>query len=129
LAAALVDLVLLAAIDALTLYFTLRLCGLALGEWRTLPLLPVVIFFLIVNGGYLVAFTAAGGQTIGKMALGLRVVAADEGRVGVGAASLRALGCLASTVCLGAGLLPALVGADRRAVHDRIADTHVVRAS
>jgi uncharacterized RDD family membrane protein YckC len=63
------------------------------------------------------------------MALGLRVVAADEGRVGVGAACLRARGCLASTICLGAGLLPALVGTERRAVHDRIADTRVVRAS
>jgi uncharacterized RDD family membrane protein YckC len=129
LAAALVDLVLLLAIDALTLYFTLRLCGLALAEWRALPPVPVAIFFLILNGGYLVAFTAAGGQTIGKMALGLRVVAADEGRVGVGAASLRALACVASTVCLGAGLLPIFVGSDRRAVQDRIADTRVVRAS
>jgi uncharacterized RDD family membrane protein YckC len=129
LVAALIDVLLLGAIDVLTVYFTLRLCGLTASGWRVLPWLPMAIFFLIVNGGYLVAFTAAGGQTIGKMALGLRVVAADEGRVGVGAACLRALGCLASTICLGAGLLPALVGTERRAVHDRIADTRVVRAS
>jgi uncharacterized RDD family membrane protein YckC len=129
LAAAAIDLVLLAAIDALTLYFTLRLCGLTASDWRVLPWLPMAVFFLIVDGGYLVAFTAAGGQTIGKMALGLRVVSAGEERVGIGAASLRAIGCILSTLCLGAGLLPALVGDDRRAVHDRIADTRVVRAS
>jgi uncharacterized RDD family membrane protein YckC len=129
LAAALIDLGLLLAIDALTLYFTLRLCGLTAGEWRLLPLLPLGLFLLILSGGYLVTFTAAGGQTIGKMALGLRVVAADDGRVPVGAAALRALGCIASTICLGAGLVPALIGPDRRAVHDRLADTRVVRAS
>ena len=34
-----------------------------------LPPVPLGAFFLLVNGGYLASFTAAGGQTIGKMAL------------------------------------------------------------
>jgi uncharacterized RDD family membrane protein YckC len=125
--AALLDVALLGAVHAVTLYFTLRLCGLTTEDWRALPLLPLLAFFVIVDGAYLVAFTTAGGQTIGKMAFGLKVVADDENGVSAGTAARRAVGVLASALCLGAGLLPALVNEDRRALHDRLARTHVVR--
>jgi len=125
--AALLDAVLLGAVHAVTLYFTLRLCGLATQDWRELPLLPLLAFFLIVDGAYLVAFTTAGGQTIGKMAFGLKVVGDDDRGVSAGTAARRALGAIASALCLGAGLLPALLNEDRRALHDRLAGTHVVR--
>lgn len=127
LGAALIDLGLVAGIDAITFYFTLRLCGLTTAEWRVLPVLPLASFFLIINGGYLAAFTTAGGQTIGKMAFGLKVVAHGNGPVPLGLAAVRALGCIASTLCLGLGLLPALVGGGGLALHDRLADTRVVR--
>jgi len=125
-AAALIDLVILGLIDALTVYFTARLCGLTLREWRVLPLLPLGAFFLLLNGGYLTLFTAAGGQTIGKMAFGLKVVGYDRAPVPVALSLLRAVGCLASTLCLGVGLVPAFMGG-RLALHDRLADTRVVR--
>src|SRR4029453_3452955 len=80
-----------------------------------------------MDAGYLVVFTTAGGQTIGKMALGLRVVRDDDEAVPVGTALMRSLGAIASTLCLGPGLLPALLHEDRRAVHDRLSGTHVVR--
>jgi uncharacterized RDD family membrane protein YckC len=127
LSAALADVVLLGTMHAITLYFTLRLCGLTTEDWRALPLLPLLAFFLIVDAAYLVAFTTAGGQTIGKMALGLKVVADDEQGVSAGTAARRALGAIASALCLGAGLLPALLNEDRRALHDRLAGTRVVR--
>jgi uncharacterized RDD family membrane protein YckC len=126
-AAALLDVALLGGINALTLYFTLRLCALSAREWYLLPPGPMLVFFLLMDAGYLVAFTTAGGQTIGKMALGLRVVRDDDDSVPVGTALMRALGAIASTLCLGAGLLPALLHADRRAIHDRLSGTHVVR--
>ena len=125
-AAALIDLSILLAIDALTLYFAVRLCGLTMQEWRVLPLLPLAAFFLLLNGGYLTLFTAAGGQTIGKMAFGLRVVGYENAPVPVGLSLLRALGCVASTLCLGLGLVPAFLGGGQ-ALHDRLADTRVVR--
>ena len=123
--AASIDLLLLAAIDALVVYFTLRLCSLSLGEAALLPIVPLAAFFLLLNGGYLVAFTSAGGQTIGKMAFGLKVLGADGSSVSVPAATLRSAGCLLSTLCLGAGLVPAFLGG--RALHDRLADTRVVQ--
>jgi uncharacterized RDD family membrane protein YckC len=125
--AALLDVVLLGAVHAVTLYFTLRLCGLTPADWRELPLLPLLAFFVIVDGAYLVTFTTAGGQTIGKMAFGLKVVGEDDRGVSAGTAARRALGAIASALCLGAGLLPALLNEDRRALHDRLAGTHVVR--
>jgi len=125
--AALLDLVLLAGVHSITVYFTLRLCGLTMGDWRVLPLVPLLAFFLLVDGAYLVTFTTAGGQTIGKMTFGLRVVADGDDGVPMAVAAGRALGAIASTLCLGAGLLPALLHEDRRAVHDRLAGTYVVR--
>jgi len=115
------------------LYFTLKICGFASRELLLLPIVPLVAFLALLNGGYFVAFIAAGGQTIGKMAAGIKVVpAADAGawtdRVPLGTAFLRAAACLISLAPAGAGLLPALLTADRRAVHDRLAHTRVVKA-
>ena len=126
-AAALVDLTIVGAIDASVVYFTLKLCGLTFADVLLLPAVPLLAFFVIVNGGYLAAFTAAGGQTIGKMALGLKVVGHSDQPVSSGLAVVRALGCLASVASLGLGFLPALLGSDGRAFEDRLADTRVVR--
>ena len=127
-----IDFILIGAIDLLVIYFTLRICDLTFGEVMTLPLAPLVSFFLLLNGGYLSAFVAAGGQTIGKMAAGTRVIpAAPEtslhGRVSFGQAVVRAGGYLVSALPAGLGFVPALAG-DRRALHDRLADTRVVKA-
>jgi uncharacterized RDD family membrane protein YckC len=127
--AAAIDFAIIAGIDAVIVSFTLRLCGLTLSDLSVLPAVPLAAFFGLMNGGYFAAFTAAGGQTIGKMALGLRVVDTRDGPVGAGSAVLRALGCLVSVVSLGLGFLPALAGQGGRALEDRLADTHVIRVS
>ena len=128
-----VDLLLLGGIDVAVLYFTLRICDLTFGETLALPLVPLMAFFLLLNGGYLAAFVAASGQTIGKMAAGTRVVSADPAarendRVSMEQAVLRAAASVVSAVPLGLGFLPALFSSDRRALHDRLADTRVVKA-
>ena len=51
---------LLSALDAAILYFTLRLLGLTTAQTRELPLLPLAAFFVLLNGGYFIAFTAVG---------------------------------------------------------------------
>jgi uncharacterized RDD family membrane protein YckC len=127
--AAVFDVAILGAIDLVVVYFTLRMCGLTTAEIAVLPPLPLGAFFLLVNGGYLAAFTAAGGQTIGKMAFGLKVVGHADLPVSAGLAIVRAVGCLASVASLGLGFLPALLGEGGRAIEDRLADTRVVRIS
>jgi uncharacterized RDD family membrane protein YckC len=117
-------------IDAAILYFTLRLSGLALQQVTALPPVPFLTFILLLNGGYFASFVAAGGQTIGKMAANIRVVphSAEAGTgVSFGFAVLRAAAYLVSVLPAGIGLLPALFTADRRTLHDRLAETRVVR--
>jgi uncharacterized RDD family membrane protein YckC len=126
--AAFLDLVLLTTIDAIVVYLTLALTGLGRESIGALPIAPLAGFLAILNGGYLIAFVAAGGQTVGKMITGIRVMGDDGRRVDIGGAVLRALGCGVSMVTVGLGYLPALVSANGRALQDRIAGTRVVSA-
>jgi uncharacterized RDD family membrane protein YckC len=82
--------------------------------------------------GYLLLFTAAGGLTICKMLFGIRVVGDDTpyatgGTLSLRQAVYREVVSLPSVLALGLGFLPALFG-DERALHDRLAQTRVVRA-
>jgi uncharacterized RDD family membrane protein YckC len=128
LGAALIDALLLGAIDAAVVYLTLAMSGLTLSEIRVLPILPIAAFFALLDGGYLVGFIAASGQTIGKMVTGIRVVADDGRRVDIGSAVMRAAGCGVSLLTAGIGYLPAFLTADGRALQDRISRTRVVSA-
>ena len=81
------------------------------------------------NGGYLVAFTA-GGQTLGKMAAGISVVAAEErAPLDLGRAVLRTLIGSCWRCRRGSGSSPLIFSRDHRGLHDRFARTRVVRAS
>ena len=128
LGAAVVDLALLGSIDVAVVYLTLALAGLTMDQVTMLPLAPIITFLALLDGGYIVAFIAASGQTVGKMLTGIRVIADDGRRVDIGAAIIRAVGCGASLMTAGIGYLPAFLGADRRALQDRISRTRVVSA-
>jgi uncharacterized RDD family membrane protein YckC len=124
--AAVLDVAILVALDLVVLYFTLRMAGLSMTEWRLLPPVPMLAFLVALKLGYVSAFTAASGQTIGKMAARIRVVAADERMVRPSQAVGRTLAAGASIAALGTGFLPALVGAGRLTFHDRVSGTRVV---
>jgi uncharacterized RDD family membrane protein YckC len=128
-----IDIVILGAIDAIVVYLTLRVLGLEPEHAPLLPRIPLGAFLLLLNGGYFVLFTAAGGQTIGKMTTGIRVVelSDDDGgarRVGFGTAVVRAAGYLASLLPTGLGFAPIVFSARGRTLHDRLANTYVVKA-
>ena len=124
--AAVIDIALLLFVDAIVVYFSLKVCRLAPSEIRLLPPVPVGAFLLLQNGGYLVAFTTAG-QTLGKMMTGLRVMGLDrDSSPGVGRATARALLTMLLALPVGLGLLPALFSRDGRGLHDRLAGTRVV---
>lgn len=125
--AATIDLGILLALDAVIVYFTLRMAGVTIGEWHALPVLPMVLFLTGVMLAYFVAFTAVGGQTIGKMAAQIRVVTDEHRAVRPGQAIVRTLTAGLSIVSLGAGFAPAVLGIGR-ALHDRVARTRVVAA-
>jgi uncharacterized RDD family membrane protein YckC len=126
LAAAVVDASIVGAIDAAVIEFTLRLTGLSVETIDRLPVLPLLAFLVLLNGGYLVGFTAASGQTIGKLLAGVRVVAEDGLRVPLGHAVVRVAAYAISVLPLGLGCLPALFDDHRRTLHDRLANTRVI---
>lgn len=126
LAAALIDYALLFGIDAVVIHFTLKLTSLTLADWRVIPATPLLIFLVGLKLAYLTAFTLAGGQTIGKMAMGIRVVAEDDNSVDVSQAVRRAIVEVVSLVAAGVPFLLALLDPARRGLHDRVAHTRVV---
>ena len=124
-----IDLLILAIVDAVVVYFTMQLCDLTIDDLGILPKGPLAAFLLVQNGGYLVAFTA-GGQTIGKMVAGIRVVQSDSAAsLDLGRAFLRTLVWGVLALPAGLGFLTALFSRDRRGLHDRLAGTRVVRTS
>ena len=125
-AAVLVDLLILLGIDVAVVYFTVRIAGLSMQEWTTLPVAPMVAFLALLKVSYLCAFTAVGGQTIGKMAAGTCVVDENGEPVHAALALRRTSAAVVSFLMFGLGFLPALFG-DHRALHDRLAGTRVVR--
>ena len=126
LAALFIDALLFGGIDLAVLYLTLRIVGLQMHELQVLPVWPLVVFLSLMKVAYVAVFTAMGGQTIGKMAMHIRVVSADNRVLSGGAALRRTLASLVSVVTAGLGYLPGLVGRDRRAIHDRLAGSRVV---
>jgi uncharacterized RDD family membrane protein YckC len=124
-AAGATDHMILLAIDFIVLYSTLRMAGLTMGDWALLPPVPMIGFLLLLKVSYFGAFTAACGQTIGKMAAHIRVVA-DDAPLDPARAIRRTILSGVSLLPLGAGFLPALLDPDHRALHDRVAGTRVV---
>jgi uncharacterized RDD family membrane protein YckC len=124
-----IDTSVLVALDVIILYLTLRVAGLqnTMDDIRVLPVIPFAGFLVLLAFGYVAAFTVAGGQTIGKMVLSLRVIGDDGRPIDAAGGMLRAAGCMLVPLTFGLSYVPALVTADHRALHDRIAGTRVVR--
>ena len=124
--AALIDVAVLGGIAAFVFWATLRLVDVNLFDLPIGALVPLVLFLVMMDVGYLLMFTAAGGQTIGKMLMGIRVVCEDGGPafVSVRQAAWRAV---LTVLSLGLAWLPALTGRGL-ALHDRISHTRVIRA-
>lgn len=77
---------------------------------------------------YFVLLEGAGGATFGKRLLGVRVRGPEGRRAGLFRALVRNLGKLASFGCCCAGVLLVAFTARKRAFHDWIAGTDVLRA-
>jgi hypothetical protein len=99
----------------LALFIDWLLC-LVIALWLT----PSHYWTILVFAVEVCVLTALTGTTVGKRLCGIRVVRTDGGLVGFRWAAVRTL--LLLTV-----VLPLLTDFDRRGIHDRAADTMVVR--
>jgi uncharacterized RDD family membrane protein YckC len=98
-------------------------------EADTLPAFTgmVVVFTLLFSALYSTVLHAIGGQTLGKLVVGIRVVGIEGEPLTAGAALLRWFAYGVSLAPLGAGFLMAGLRRDKRALHDLIAGTRVER--
>jgi uncharacterized RDD family membrane protein YckC len=124
--AAALDLTLLAVLWAVVVYFAGRAAHVGLTGLRPAwPYLAGYLAFLgLTYAGY---FTGTTGQTLGKIAVGLRVVDAGGRPPGYLRAFVRAALGSVGVLAAGAGLIPMLVDPARRALHDRVLRTRVVK--
>jgi uncharacterized RDD family membrane protein YckC len=77
---------------------------------------------------YEVYFISTRGATLGKMALGLKVIRPDNGPISVGLALGRYLSKILSALILYIGFIMAGFDDEKRALHDRICETRVIYA-
>ena len=125
--AAVIDFVLFALVQSSLGLVGRRMLGADLDSVATFK--PVAAFFtLVFAGAYTTVLHSLAGQTIGKMLVGVRVVAGDDGPPPFGAALLRFGAYFASVATLGLGFAMAGLRRDKRALHDLIAGTRVERA-
>jgi uncharacterized RDD family membrane protein YckC len=101
--------------------------------WTVTPVMNMVVgllLFFLIHGFLL----ATRGQTVGKLALGIRIVRPDGSRVSVGRIGLRYSIGYATTVVPIVGQIYNIADcllifrSNRRCLHDLIADTIVVKA-
>jgi uncharacterized RDD family membrane protein YckC len=82
---------------------------------------------MAISVGYSVWFLSKYGATLGKMALGLRVIRSDGGSLTVGRAVGRTFADYLSGMILYIGYIMAAFDDQKQALHDRICDTRVIR--
>ena len=114
-AAMLIDSVLLAIIPGFLLFF--------LGYW-------VFLFSLLFGAVYSILLEGSpGNATLGKRAMGIRVVGTHGQGIDYATAFVRYLGKLLSAALFGVGYIMALFSDSNQALHDRLANTYVVNAA
>ena len=98
------------------------------GNKDVAALLTYLIWFLI-NIFYFVGLWTWRGQTLGKMAMGVRIIKSGGGSIGIGTAIIRYISFLVSTVTLLVGHLMIAWDGKKQGLHDKIARTFVVKTS
>jgi len=121
-----VDLLILSVMSGTVAYFAARVAqvpplGLASGASY------IAAFLIGVGLLYATCFTGTTGQTPGKMLVGLHVVDTHGKPPGAARALLRSILALLGLAFLGLGAVPIFLDPARRAAHDRLVGTRVIR--
>ncbi len=82
---------------------------------------------VVISIAYWLGFWVWRGQTPGKMAAGIKVIRTDSSPVKWQCAIRRCLGYIVSTLTLFLGFVWVAFDSRKQGVHDKIADTYVVK--
>jgi uncharacterized RDD family membrane protein YckC len=87
----------------------------------------VLLIFLAGSTVYFVVCWATAGQTVGKLSMSIKIIRTDSSPVDLRAAFIRFLGSLLCMATLGIGFIFVAFDSRKQGLHDRIADTYVVK--
>jgi len=88
----------------------------------------VHFFSYLISFTYYIFFTGYCGQTPGKMVLRIKVVRQDGSAIGYGRAAFREVPAkFLSGIIFGIGYLMVIFDDQKRALHDRMSDTYVIK--
>ena len=100
--------------------------GTPVAPWSLAFWLQNLLLWLI-TGAYSIISWKNGGQTLGMRPWRLRVVNENGGAAGLSQLIWRYVWATPSLLLFGLGLLPTLLAGERRALHDRLSATRLVR--
>jgi uncharacterized RDD family membrane protein YckC len=87
----------------------------------------ISLVFLIGSTIYFIACWATTGQTVGKISMSIKIIRTDSSPLDIRSAIIRFLGCILSVASLGIGFIILAFDSRKQSLHDRIADTYVVK--
>lgn len=96
-------------------------------SFATTDVLSVIFLQFLARAVYHIGFWVGQGATPGKMAVGVKVVMKNGEPIELGAACLRYFGYIVSTLFFFIGFLMIAFTAEKRGLHDNIANTIVVK--
>jgi uncharacterized RDD family membrane protein YckC len=97
-------------------------------RWYFIPLIAISdLLSSLVTVAYSVVFWAWRGQTPGKIVMNIKVLRGDGSNITIGYALLRYLGYIVCGLMLGTGFLWIAFDSRKQGIHDKIADTVVVK--
>ncbi len=125
-------------LDSVVVFILQLVCGVVLGASGALlggfdkgdssVAILIWLFTTVLGLAYYIIFTGSCGQTLGKMALRIKVIRKDGSDLGYGGAALReTVGKFVSGIILGIGYLMVAFDERKQGLHDKIAGSYVVK--
>ncbi len=108
----------------------LSLAGFATGDSENAValILLVQLFTIVTSFAYYVSFIGYCGQTPGKMAVRVKVIQRNGEQISYLRAAFREIPCkFVSAIILGIGFLMVAFDDQKQGLHDRMADTYVIK--
>lgn len=87
----------------------------------------ILLVFMVGSTIYFVICWATTGQTVGKLCLSIKMIRTDSSPVDIKYAFIRFLGSVLCCFTLGIGFIMIAFDSRKQGLHDRMADTYVVK--
>jgi len=87
----------------------------------------ILLAFMVASTVYFVACWAASGQTVGNLSMSIKVIRTDSSSLDLRYSFIRFLGSVLCVATLGIGFIVVAFDSHKQGMHDRMADTYVVK--